>query len=309
MSAYSVARSIAISALPEKVFAGVRDLSRWPEWSPWTIIDRECSLDFDEKGDGYSWSGEFMGEGSMTITGETAPHRIDCHLSFRKPFRSEATSTFEFNRRDDGTEVLWTLEGKLPFYLFFLKKPMLGVFGMDRERGLMMLKDWIETGSVPSQLSFGQAQLEAATLAGIRTSCPIAEIGFSMKRDLEKLHDQLSVDGMSPLGPPLSLYHQWLVGEGRCEYTIGVPITPQSQAPEALTIVQLPSHSAFTVTHTGPYRHLGNAWSAGFARQRARKFSPSRSIDPFEVYANDPEVTPENDLVTVVHFPLKERGD
>ena len=38
---------------------------------------------------------------------------------------------------------------------------------------------------------------------------------------------------------------------------------------------------------------------------RGLSIRQSRKIAPFETYENDPEETPENELLTVVHFPVK----
>jgi hypothetical protein len=46
------------------------------------------------------------------------------------------------------------MDSKQPFFQFFLKGMMTSLIGMDYERGLRMLKDYVETGSVPSTLEF-----------------------------------------------------------------------------------------------------------------------------------------------------------
>jgi hypothetical protein len=38
---------------------------------------------------------------------------------------------------------------------------------------------------------------------------------------------------------------------------------------------------------------------------RAKRFAQKRGIQPFEVYLNDSTETPEAELVTVVHFPVR----
>lgn len=44
------------------------------------------------------------------------------------------------------------MDGKLPYFMFFMVKMMKNWIGMDYERGLAMLKEFIETGEVISRV-------------------------------------------------------------------------------------------------------------------------------------------------------------
>ena len=44
------------------------------------------------------------------------------------------------------------MKSQLPFFLFWMVKKMKVYIGMDYERGLKMLKDYLETGLVPSAI-------------------------------------------------------------------------------------------------------------------------------------------------------------
>ena len=74
---------------------------------------------------------------------------------------------------------------------------------------------------------------------------------------------------------------------------------------EGIASVEIPAVRTYTVTHTGPYDFLGNAWASGMMRERAKVFKQSKVCDPFEFYQNDPEDTPPEELVTVVNLPMK----
>ena len=53
--------------------------------------------------------------------------------------------------------------------------------GMDYERGLKMLKEWIETGQVLSKTTIpGVESVGPLRMAGVRKTCPISEVGPSM---------------------------------------------------------------------------------------------------------------------------------
>ena len=93
--------------------------------------------------------------------------------------------------------------------------------------------------------------------------------------------------------------------QGRTCYTIGFPVEKiPGWLPEDLFAGQIPACQVQRIVHTGSYRHLGNAWSAGMAHIRAKTWKVARGIDPFEVYNNDPNSVAEEKLVTTTHFPM-----
>lgn len=169
MSRYFISKSIEIDAPIEKVHASVRDFKQWPAWSPWLIAEPGCPLTFAEDGSSYGWEGSIVGTGSMEVTDEEAPHSITYRLSFLKPMKAESVVQFKFAPKGEGTEVTWTMDGKLPFYLFWMAKMMTTLVGMDYDRGLTMLKDHLETGSVPSKLEFpGIREFGGCSYIGIK---------------------------------------------------------------------------------------------------------------------------------------------
>lgn len=306
MPALKVSESTVIGAPVEHVYGAVRDLRRWPEWSPWLICEPGVGLSFAEDGDSYSWSGDITGAGSLAVKSEEPNRRIGMCLNFLKPFKSHADVAFGFSENEGGTEVTWTMDSSLPFFLFMLKGMMNAMIGSDYRRGLAMMKDLLEKGHVPSKLEYGEADVAPFTLIGVRTSCPIFEVGPSMVRDLTKAKAFLDGKGIEAAGQPLSIYHKWDFVKQHADYTIGIPVgSGPAELADGIVRVEVPANRSFTVIHTGPYRHLGNAWSAGMMREQHKKFKADKSIAPFEIYVSDPENTPEEALVTVVHIPMR----
>ncbi|MEQ1842687.1 MAG: GyrI-like domain-containing protein, partial [Verrucomicrobiales bacterium] len=208
-----------------------------------------------------------------------------------------------------GVEVTWTMESSLPFFLFFLTRMMSAMIGRDYERGLAMLKDFVETGSVPSKLEFpGRKSFPGFRFVGTRVSAQIADIGPSMEATFGKLETWLKESGTIPVGPPFSMVHKWDLVQGVTEYTAGFPVDQETGAgnlPEGLLFGSIPACETEIVRHTGPYRHLANAWSAVMARAKGFKWRTNRAVDPFEVYENRKGEVPDEKLVTVIHLPVK----
>ena len=239
----------------------------------------------------------------MIIDSAEENRGIHYTLTFLKPWRAISPVSFLLDSSSEGVRVTWTMEGSVPFFLFFLKNMMGAMVGMDYERGLLMLKDYVETGSVPSKLDFaGVVQESACDYVGIRTECSIKDIGEAMKADFENLAAQFGPEAMAK---SFSIYHKWDMVKGVCEYTAGCALeTVPESLPNGFFTDTFPQCEAYKVVHTGSYRHLGNAWSAGMMHGRAKVYKQSKKLHPFETYGNSPKDTPENELITNIHFPV-----
>mgnify|MGYP002621947447 CR=1 FL=1 len=307
MPTFDVSRSTVINASPAEVFAEVREFKNWPKWSPWLICDPQARLTFSDDGRRYDWEGPVSGSGLIEVTDEKEGSAIDYALTFLKPWKSTNTVGFRFSGRDGGTEVTWTMTGTLPWFMFWMKSMMAGFIGADYDRGLAMMKDQIETGSVPSRLEFpGITEVPETAYVGINTECPISEIGRHMERDFGRLREWLESADLGPSAPPFSSVRQWSPAKDHCAYTVCIPfLEAPAEAPAGFVAGTRPACRAYQVRHTGAYRHLGNAWAAGMMHARAKVFDASKRVAPFEIYESDPENTTEEELVTVVHIPAK----
>lgn len=305
MPAFSVSRSIHIDAPIEKVHGLVRDFRHWPAWSPWLIAEPDARVTFAPDGSGYSWDGRITGSGEMSVVSENAPTLIGCTLTFLKPWKSTNSVGLALAESEGGTHLTWSMDGKLPWFMFWMKSMMTAFVGSDFQRGLLMLKDLAESGGVPSKLDFpGIREVAARRYIGITTECPIAGIGPHMQKDFARLGEWLGRSGLQPSGPAFSICPKWDPVKGITRYTACIPLdeVPSNHPFES---GELAAGRAYLVRHTGPYRHLGNAWAAGMMHARAKVFPSSRSAPPFEVYENDPAETPDHALVTLVHLPAR----
>ncbi|MEM7602205.1 MAG: SRPBCC family protein [Verrucomicrobiota bacterium] len=306
MPAVQVSKSIQVSVSPEVAYQSVRDFKQWPIWSPWLIADRGCAVEFAEDGNSYAWDSEVIGSGSIAVKSDDSPRRIDLDLVFLKPWKSQADVTMSFVSEQGGTTVTWKMDTTLPFFMFFMKKTMEAGCGADFDRGLAMLKDHLEEGSVPSMLKLGEQAVEPISIAGITSKSSVESIGESMEADMLRLKEWIDSSGVVPAGKPLSIYHHWDIVKKEASYTVGFPVSNTNlDLPEGIQLHELPEMETFTITHTGPYRHLGNAWATGMMHARAKQFCQRRGVHPFEIYENMPGETPDEELVTVVHFPIK----
>lgn len=301
-----IERSVVIQAPVDVVYALVRDFKRWPEWSPWLIAERGAQLSFPDDGMSYAWNGEIVGSGDMLLLNAEAGESLQMRLTLLKPWKSTSHVNFRFDAAEGGTRVTWRMDSSLPFFLFFLKAMMETVVGMDYERGLGMLTDLAETGSVPSAIEFQPSQAyPGCQYVGIVRNCSMAEMADGMRTDFGELKAYFCEQGIEISRPPLSIYSKWELSKRRVEYTACFPVTEKpASLPEGFVFRELPAVDAYVVRHTGAYRHLGNAWAAGIQRGRLKVFKQSQKVFPFEVYVTEIDAVPDTEIVTEVYFPL-----
>ena len=280
----------------EKVFEVVRDFQSWPTWSPWLIADPECHLEIEKEW--YSWEGAICGSGRMDVLDEVENESINYDLNFLKPFKSQADVKMIFSREGDNkTEVTWTMDTSLPFFLFWMKKSMMAYIGMDYERGLLMLKDLVETGAVPSHLECpGREPSPSFVGVGIRCTAKLDDFEEEMGANFKKVRKAY------PEGEGFSVYYKWDVVNGAMTYLIGVKLekTP-GVIPDGMELVTAPVMEVYAVRHRGCYRHLANGWSAGMMHGRSKQFKHSKKFPPFEIYEDENEKEP----VVKICLPMK----
>lgn len=301
-----VDRSIKIDAPVADVFSKLNDFNHWQPWSPWLIQEPEAKVTVADDTKSYSWEGNRIGSGQMKIEKEEANKSIHYDLLFLKPWKSKAKTWFEFSEEGGGTKVTWFMDSSLPFFMFWMKKQMNAFIGMDYERGLNMLKDYVEKGSVPSQVelkgvqSFGPAKFVAK-----KTRATIENMGSTMEKDLADLMGWAAENG-GYHGYPITVYHKWDMVNRQVEYTTGVPLKDiPSELKPGFTTLEIPELQAYTVQHKGEYKHLGNGWSTGMNLSQNKVFKSSKKQHPFELYVSDPQDTKPEDIITEIHFPVK----
>lgn len=311
MPKVNVEASIEIAAPRERVHEVLVDFNTWPIWSPWLYLEADTRLEYrgavGQTGHGYDWVGRKTGAGGMTLL-HSSSERIDCDLQFLKPYKSEADVAFDLEAIDESTTRLtWYMKSSLPFYLFWMKAMMVGMITSDYRRGLALLKDYLETGSIHSSTKVdGIVDVEALYYVGIKESVQLSAIGASMSESYKSVSDAATSHQYSISGLPFAIYHSMDFKTERCDYTAAYPTFDPTPVDAPLVSALRPECRALKVIHAGPYRHLGNAWSWIMAEAKEQKLKIDKSVPPFERYLNDPDEVVEDDLITEIYLPLKQ---
>lgn len=301
-----VQKSITINAPLEKVYDTIKDFHHWQAWSPWLLSEPEARVKVNEDGKYYEWEGNRVGAGNMTVLKEEK-EQIDYDLTFLKPWKSEAKVKFNCKAKGNQTMVTWHMDSSLPFFMFWMKKSMTAFIGADYDRGLNMLKEYIEEGTVHSKLDFiGDTDFAGLTYIAIKRNTTMDQIGPAMENDFKKLGEYFETNNLEVAGQGFSIYHKWDMVKKQVSYTIGLPIdTIPNDLPSTFTAGHIPKTKTYKLRHTGSYKHLGNAWSTMYNMHRNKEIKPIKKIHPFEVYVNHPGEVKEEELITDVYFAVK----
>lgn len=301
-----VKKSIFIAAEPNKIYELINDFTHWTKWSPWAILEADAKVNVASDGKYFNWEGNRIGSGNMQITKEEAPNKIYADLTFLKPWKSEAKIEYTLSKADGGTNVTWEMFSSLPFFMFFMKDMMQKMIGMDFERGLKMLKELVEKGTVNCKLTHQKNQdFEGVNYIGIQGTIPMAKMSLDMGQKIPQLHEFIKANGLENNGEMVSIYHKWDMKNQSVSYTIGAVVKDlPAQVSGNLVSGKINSTKVNKVTLSGDYEYLGNAWSMQMMMLRNKEFKQNKKMDPFEVYKNSPYNTASEDLVTEVMFPL-----
>lgn len=306
---YHVERSILIDAPESTVKPLIQDFSHWNSWSPWTVAEPDCPVDIKGEpatpGHSMKWDGQIIGSG-QNVLASMDDHTLNYDLAFFKPFKSQAKTAFHLQKKDGGTEVTWTMDSQMPFFMFFMVPMMKTMIGMDYDRGLRMLKEVAEEGQVKaSTTNQGLVDLDGFSYVGLQRTVSIGEIGEKMQQDFDTLTEELVHKHDLKPDQWVSLYPKISMKKGEMTYVAAISDEGLSEAslPPQYVRGSVTPARALEVKHDGPYDFIGNAWSMGMMYLRAKKIKQAGV--PFEKYWNHPKDVAPAELETSIYFPVK----
>lgn len=146
---YHLEASIMINKPDTLVFNNVADLNAFAQWNPWSMRDSGAQKKAINLpgiiGSTFYWNGKEIGEGKLEITHVIINKHLDEKLTFIRPWKREAETSFHFERVEGRTRVLWSLSGEnkstLEQWMTALFK---GSIKKDCDKGLAQLQKYCE---------------------------------------------------------------------------------------------------------------------------------------------------------------------
>ncbi len=157
----SFSRTTEIDMPVGVVYSVVKNYEYYKEWSAWSRMDLDAKNELTgtpgEVGSKWSWDGDTVGIGSLTIE-ELIPNKsIKSKLEFISPWTATALDLWDFEIVDSTTtSVKWTYSGNAPTYFMrYMNLATESMVGPQLEIGLSNLKELIE--NLPEQVEETEA--------------------------------------------------------------------------------------------------------------------------------------------------------
>jgi len=306
---YHVEKSIKINASMDVVKKHIEDFALWNAWSPWTMADKDCEIEVSgnpgQPRHSMSWNSDIIGSGTNTlVSSDDRGYHYD--LAFLSPMKSKAKTSLLLEEKGGGVMVTWTMDGKLPFFLFFMAAMMKNWIGMDYDRGLRMLKSVAETGTVPATTTNrGIQDFNGFSYVGIERTVHFDDLPKAMSKDFDTLIEEVVMKRQKGAKHWVTLYPKMNMKTMNMTYIAAVSDEDLEgqEFDDRFVRGTLSSTKALEIKHEGSYEFLGNAWSMGMTYLRAKKIK--QIWQPFEYYWNSPKETAPEDLKTSIYFPVK----
>ena len=162
------------------------------------------------------------------------------------------------------------------------------------------------------ELEFSEVEVSptlAAQVPGQSAPDP-ASISAAIGAAFDTLMGFLGQHALTPTAPPRVIYTSY--GPEGVSFTVALPVAAAPAAPASdtpVTVDTLSGAKAYRFTHLGPYKNLMGTYGRITAFMKSKGWMESdadwaRYMPMWEEYLNDPDKTPEADLLTYIYLPV-----
>jgi effector-binding domain-containing protein len=144
-----------------------------------------------------------------------------------------------------------------------------------------------------------RVELVAQPMIYVAATGSMAEIPAIMGTAFATLGQFLGTSGVTPLGPPMAVYHDW--SGDRTAVDVGFPVSSADaqKATGAVIAGTTPGGYALKIVHVGPYDDFAATYAAIGAAMKDAGIPDSARM--WEVYLGEPGVTPAAELITEIY--------
>ena len=143
-------------------------------------------------------------------------------------------------------------------------------------------------------------RLESQQVVTFRKKVPQSGLGQWFAEIYPLLFTEILGQGAQPAGAPFARYYN--SDRSAFDTEAGIPFSGSIKAPSGAKVTSLPGGEAAKTVHLGSYETL----SAEYRRIEAwlRERGKSAGVGPWEVYVDDPDTTPHDQVKTEVYWPV-----
>lgn len=311
-----VERTTLIDAPRPTVFAVVNSFARFNEWSPWHERDPATRYEFSGPAFGVgarmTWTSENpeVGSGSQEITASTPFELVEVHLDFAA--QGTAQAFYRLTEVDGGTQVTWGFDTDFGFDLIgrYLGRFLFDDWiGPDYEHGLANLKTLAE--ALPkadwTRMDVAVAEVEEVPILSVLGRGPAdqAAIWATLTSAFSTIGRAMDGAGIGQAGAPVAIARAWSA-EG-FEFEAGIPfageVDPETLRAAGIRVSSTPAGRVVQAVHASDYASIPDTYRRLEAFLAAHAFTPSGR--PWETYLRNPEAPEEQQLITVISYPVE----
>lgn len=141
---------------------------------------------------------------------------------------------------------------------------------------------------------------DAQPAVTVRTTCSVQELSSLLGQTYGRLMQYLGQAGQQAVGPPFVAYHN--DDMDALDVEIGFPVAEALPGEGEVQPGEMPGGEFATCMHVGPYDQVGGAYEALSAWMEEQGHTLGGPW--YEVYLNDPQDTPPDQLQTLVMCPV-----
>lgn len=316
---YQVEETAIINAPVPVVFNEVNNFKNWDQWGPWMNDADDIIINYSENTIGenasFSWKSEEMDDGSITNIKVIPESAIDQKLIFKSPYgESKSNVYWDFVEVEEGTKVIWGIEGKQSF----MEK--LAFTFMDKSFSEMirpMYKEGLEKLNtvVLEKMSNYSINVDGVTTHGggfymySTTATKISQIQTKMQKMFADVSLYMEQNNIAKLGNPFVLYNQWDEQNNSAIYSTGYFTPSLVITPTESTVLNgmMPVQKVIKTTLKGDYKNLKEAWDTAYKYVQENNLNVNPDSPAFEVYSVRPDKSPNPaNWVTEIYIPLLE---
>ena len=315
-SEYSVVKEVTIQKPRQEVFDYIKFLRNQDNFSVWNQRDPEMKKGLTgtdgEVGAVASWDSqnEEVGAGEQEIKNITDGERIDFELRFLRPFEATDNAYFALEDAENGTLVKWGFDGKMPYpwNIMGLFVDMEEMLGPDLQQGLDNLKEVMDAMKSTPKLDIAEAEVEIIPVLYVSevSSLNSEEIGGKIGAAYGEIMSLVGIAKLEMAGAPLSITTKFSMEEMMIEFNPAIPVVEIPEGLELSGRIQQGETYAGKVlktTHTGSYENLHSTYEAIMAHIKENGYEING--DSWEQYIDDPTEVKEEELRTIIYFPIK----
>lgn len=305
-STFHVERNVVIEKPVSSVFQYALNYEHRKKWDPWLEMEPEAEVTINVEpgfvGSNYSWEGEIIGSGKMTILNFDPNKRIESKIEFFSPRQTSSDVIWTFEEGENGTRVTWAFEGDSPYPIGrWFGLMMDGMMGDDFQHGLDKLKYFIENEKPTAITSEVQEIMTAEILAmTITKEANMENISQIMGEAYEKIMQEVGAENIG--GYPFAIYLDYSE-DGSMMVEMGIPVREKMNDKGDVKFKEFPSIKVLMVKHTGPYDQMPQSYEIIQKYMQENSIMPAGA--PWDIYITDPQAEPDQSKwETLIYFPI-----